>query len=162
MFIPAQDRVPHPHDAFITEQNRVPHLRRGLIAPKVGRAATTLSQRQTLLPITLAIVAAATILLRFPPTQYSFYPQCPIHHYLGILCPGCGSTRALAALLHGRIAEAMHFNPLTTLLLPIALAWIAYSKRRPRPLRLPPASLYAILAITAIFTIARNLSKPSF
>jgi hypothetical protein len=112
--------------------------------------------------VVFAILVIAVILLRFPPTQYSFYPQCPIHYYFGILCPGCGTTRALAALLHGRIAEAMHFNPLTTLLLPIALAWIAYPKKQSRPLRLPPASLYAILAITAIFTIARNLSEPSF
>lgn len=100
------------------------------------------------------------MLLRFPPTQYSFYPQCPIHHYFGILCPGCGTTRALAALLNGRIAEAMHFNPLTTLLLPAALLWTLYRilspKRRHDPLHLPPEALYPLMVIAAIFTIVRN------
>jgi hypothetical protein len=135
----------------------VSHLRDGFIVAKVGRAAATLSQRRTTPAIILAILAGAAILLRFPPTQYSFYPQCPIHEYFGILCPGCGTTRAFAALLHGHIAEAFYLNPLTTLLLPAALAWIVSSRRRQSPLQLPPMALYTLLAVAAIFTAARNL-----
>jgi hypothetical protein len=102
-------------------------------------------------------MAGAAVLLRFSPTQYGLYPKCPIHQYFGILCPGCGTTRALAALLHGHLIEALHFNPLTTLLLPVGLAWIVYSRRRQGPLQLPPVALYTLLGITAIFTLARNL-----
>jgi hypothetical protein len=108
------------------------------------------------------LLATISILLRFPPAHYSFYPQCPIHHYLHILCPGCGTTRALAALLHGNFAEALRYNALTTLLMPVALMYgvAAYSRtfaceplRWPQP---PPAAIYATLAATAAFTIARN------
>ena len=49
-----------------------------------------------------AIIAfAATLLLRFPPAQYSFYPRCPVHQLLHLQCPGCGATRAIADILRG-------------------------------------------------------------
>lgn len=108
------------------------------------------------------LLATVTILLRFPPAQYDFYPQCPIHHYLHILCPGCGTTRALAALLHGDFAEALRLNALTTLLTPVALIygaagyWRIFARaplRWPQP---PPAAIYLTLATTVLFTIARN------
>jgi hypothetical protein len=69
----------------------------------------------------------------------------------------------LAALLHGRPMDAMHLNALFVLLLPFALALAAESYcRAMRPGRFrwprPPApALYATLAATAIFTLARNL-----
>src|SRR5258707_11656258 len=71
-----------------------------------------------------AVVALAAILLqRFPPAQYSFYPRCPIHELFHLQCPGCGATRAIAALLRGHFTEAMRFNALITLLLPFAAAY---------------------------------------
>jgi hypothetical protein len=109
-----------------------------------------------------AILIGAAILL-WPPTQSRFYPACPIHQYLGILCPGCGATRALSALLRGRFTEALRLNPLFVLLLPALLALAIESYRRalwsgsfrwPQP---PAAALYTTLAAAAIFTVARNL-----
>jgi len=98
----------------------------------------------------------------YPPGQSSFYPACPIHQYLHIDCPGCGATRALAALLRGRVAEAMRLNALFVVLLPFALAGGVECYRRamragafrwPQP-RAP--AVYATLAAAALFTIARN------
>ena len=112
--------------------------------------------------ILLAITALAAVLFYFPPDRYSFYPRCPIYTYLHLQCPGCGTTRALAALLHGHFIEALHLNPLTTLLLPIVLLYAARSlwRQRSQPIRWPqpPAyAVYALLVISAIFTAARNL-----
>ena len=113
-------------------------------------------------PVALLFLAASALAV-FPPTQYSFYPQCPIHRYFHILCPGCGTTRAIAALLHGNIAQALQLNALTTLLLPVALGYAAISYRRyvariafqwPQP---SAAAIYTTLTIVAAFTIARNL-----
>jgi hypothetical protein len=105
----------------------------------------------------LLTATAAIVLMRFPPTQYGFYPECPIHHFFGILCPGCGTTRALAALLRGHIAEALRFNPLTTSLLPVWFAW-AFFKRRGRRFTLSSTTLGSLLAAAALFTLVRNLS----
>jgi hypothetical protein len=117
----------------------------------------------------LVVLSLATaVLLLFPPARFSFYPQCPIHEYLHLQCPGCGGTRALVALLHGHLAQAFHFNALFTLLLPFPVAggilcYIRFLQRK--PLRWPQASplaMHAALAVTAAFTVVRNLPLHSF
>jgi hypothetical protein len=37
---------------------------------------------------------------------------CAINHVTGLQCPGCGTTRALTALVEGDIATAFNFNQL--------------------------------------------------
>lgn len=37
---------------------------------------------------------------------------CFFDKVLGIYCPGCGGTRALTALVHGRLLEALWYHPL--------------------------------------------------
>ena len=115
-------------------------------------------------PVVLIGLAAAALLC-LPPAQYSFYPQCPIYRSLHLLCPGCGTTRALAALLRGHLGEALRINALTTLMIPIAAG---YAVRRYRRFvrreavqwpRLPSGVIYAMLGVTAVFTIARNLPR---
>jgi hypothetical protein len=133
-------------------------------AEAVGPSSAELRRRKILAHalFAAAILIGATLLFD-PPGHASFYPACPIHQYLGILCPGCGATRALAALLHGRFAEAVRLNVLFVLLLPALLALAIESYRRalrsgsfrwPQP---PAAALYTTLAAAAIFTVARNL-----
>jgi Protein of unknown function (DUF2752) len=120
----------------------------------------------------LLAIAAAVLLLRFPPDQYSFYPRCPIHTYLHLQCPGCGTTRALAALLHGRLREAFHLNALLVgAILPAAavytVATIASLIRLPRGSEfhwphLPGPQrpwIYAGLALTVSFAVLRNLPR---
>jgi hypothetical protein len=117
-------------------------------------------------PAILAL--AAILLLRFPPAQYSFYPRCPIHELLDLQCPGCGATRALAAILHRHFAEAMNLNALVTLLLPFAAAYgiLCYCRllqrkafRWPQP---RPAVIYAALTLATVFTVVRNLPLHTF
>jgi len=119
--------------------------------------------------VTPAIIAFATILLlRFPPAQYSFYPRCPIHELFHLQCPGCGATRAIAALLRGHFTEAMSLNALITLLLPFAAAYgiLCYCRLLQRKdLRWPqprPAVIYAAFAMATVFTVIRNLPPHAF
>jgi hypothetical protein len=130
---------------------------RGCIA-NVSRAAAPLA----------VVTFGAALLLRLPPAQNSFYPSCPIKEYLHLQCPGCGATRALAALLSGHLVEAIHFNALVTLLFPFTAAYgiLCYHRflrreplRNPQP---PSAIIYAVLALTVVFTMVRNLPLHSF
>lgn len=124
-----------------------------------GRTGTIL---RAVLPLPAA-AALAFVLKRFPPEQYGFYPRCPFHAAFGLLCPGCGGTRAIAALLRGDLRQALALNPLVTLLAPAgcawaAAAWLRFAARRPLPaLQPPPAALYAAAAVALVFTVARNL-----
>ena len=111
----------------------------------------------------VAVAFAAGVLVRFPPTQYSFYPQCPVYRLLHLQCPGCGTTRALAALLHGHIIEALRLNALTTVMLVPGFVYAAICYRRyigTVPFRwpqIPSVSIYATLAAAILFMIFRNL-----
>ncbi|NYF91196.1 DUF2752 domain-containing protein [Tunturiibacter empetritectus] len=112
--------------------------------------------------------AFAEILHRFPPAQNNFYPRCPIYEAFHLKCPGCGATRALAALLRGRFGEAMHLNALVTLLLPVAAAygfyWYVRFVRRGvyRGLVVSQEAVYVALAAASIFTVLRNLPLQLF
>ncbi|MCL2775058.1 MAG: DUF2752 domain-containing protein [Oscillospiraceae bacterium] len=50
--------------------------------------------------------------------------SCWIRSLFGIPCPGCGSTRAVIALFHGNIKEAMEFHPLIFVSLALIVAYI--------------------------------------
>jgi hypothetical protein len=112
--------------------------------------------------VVLASLAGTAILYRFPPEQYHFYPQCPIFKYLHVYCPGCGATRAVAALLHLNIREALHYNALAVLLLPVFLAYFAaaYWKAARNEAftwpRVPSVGLAALLVVSLAFGVARN------
>jgi hypothetical protein len=110
----------------------------------------------------LLLPTAAALLLRFPPDRYSFYPRCPIYVLFHLQCPGCGATRALAALLRGDLLEALHQNALFTFALPVFLFWAAcrYGRLKHKSFRSmqpPQVTVYAALVIVAVFTITRNL-----
>jgi Protein of unknown function (DUF2752) len=124
-----------------------------------GRIANTLRAAAPL----AVIVTAVSILLRFPPAKSSFYPRCPIYQYLHLQCPGCGATRALAALLCGHFNEAMHSNALVTPLLPIAaiygaLCYLHFLRHEIiRWPQIPQATIYCALGIATAFMVFRNL-----
>jgi hypothetical protein len=112
--------------------------------------------------VACASLAGAMILYQFPPEQYDFYPQCPVFRYLHVYCPGCGATRALAALLHGRITEALHYNALVVMLVPVPLSYFAAAFWKARgdevftwP-RVPAVALTALLVVSAAFGVLRN------
>ncbi len=109
-------------------------------------------------------LAVCAMLVLYPPARTGFYPVCPVREYLDIECPGCGATRALAALLRGNVMDALRLNALFVTLLPFVLAGMVETYRRAlRPgvfhwPQLSASELYATLAATIIFTIARNLT----
>ena len=67
--------------------------------------------RAALIALPLAAAGMAA-LYAFDPATTAFFPPCPLRAITGFLCPGCGTTRALHALLHGDVAAAFRFNPM--------------------------------------------------
>lgn len=125
-----------------------------------------MKQGRRILVASAAVGAAVgtVVLLRFPPAQYSFYPRCPIAAYLHLQCPGCGATRALAALLHGYLEAALRMNALFVCLLPFLVGYAAvccfraWNAERFNWPNVPERGLYVALGLALLFTIVRNIT----
>jgi hypothetical protein len=125
--------------------------------------ATGLMNKKGTIGIAVAACAlGVTVLYNFPPTQYSFYPRCPFFAATHLLCPGCGSTRALYWLLHGNMRAAWHYNALFTLLGPVVLGWLAFCCYRvmrydqvPK-IAIPRTVTACLVVATVLFAVARN------
>ena len=98
----------------------------------------------------------------FSPRDGGFFPSCFIYRITGYRCPGCGSQRALHALLHGRWQEALGYNYFLLVILPLGLL-IGYMWMFPeRTKRLQswlrhPLSLLALIILTLLWVVGRNL-----
>ena len=96
-------------------------------------------------------------LRQLPPAALRWLPPCPFFQATGLLCPGCGGTRAMLALLHGDLHAAWAHNPLLLLaLLCLGLYGLVAIGQRRLP-SLPPAVLAVLLLGSLAFGVARNL-----
>ncbi|WP_162539040.1 DUF2752 domain-containing protein [Granulicella sp. WH15] len=114
------------------------------------------ARRKGALAVAFFSLAALALLYRYPPASTPIYPPCPIHALTGLLCPGCGATRSLAALLHGHLQQAFHLNALFVILLPLVLTYAACAYTQQRWPRVPTPGMTALYAAAIIFTILRN------
>lgn len=99
------------------------------------------------------LAALGTSYLAISALGFGF--RCPIHSLTGFFCPGCGSTRAVRALLNGDLQLAIHNNTLllaAPTLMGIGFILNKYLKNR--------MWLYAFLSMLFIvvvsFTVMRN------
>ncbi|HTS29407.1 MAG TPA: DUF2752 domain-containing protein [Bryobacteraceae bacterium] len=126
------------------------------------------SVRQQALTALAASIVLAGILRWLPPSRYAFYPPCPIHAVFGVLCPGCGATRALAALLEGDWAKAARMNLLAVASAPGLAAFAtmqlysAFRWNRWRRLPASPPAAKGLLTVALLFGLARNLAPLSW
>ena len=77
--------------------------------------------RKIIISLIVAMMVIAFLLtyLFFDPTAYDFFPKCQFLLVSGYKCPGCGSQRAIHALLNGEILEAIRFNAIFVISIPI-------------------------------------------
>jgi hypothetical protein len=120
--------------------------------------------KHRLLLAMMATAAVGAAMLRlFDPATSGLFPPCPVRYLTGWYCPGCGSLRALHALLHGDLPTAWAMNPLTVIVLPFVIYGLAsHMLREFRGQGLPNIFLPAIwiraLAVVVVaYGIARNL-----
>lgn len=101
-------------------------------------------------------LAALVYLWAFDPTEAPA-AQCVFHRLTGLDCPGCGTQRALHALLHGRLTEAWHYNAALFFALPAALLY-AWHPRRLRAVLYATVTPFLLLAAVLAWWILRNLA----
>ena len=91
----------------------------------------------------------------------AYSPICVFNHSTGLLCPGCGNTRAARALLSLHPINALRYN----ISLPLILIWVALYYAECvisawiKPVRLVPRKplFYAVIgAIFLVYCIVRN------
>ena len=98
-----------------------------------------------------------SMLLFFDPSTSALFPPCPTNALTSLHCPGCGTLRALHALLRGDLREAFSQNALAVLFLPVLPAAYFF----PVFFR-KPAVPAIILAIFIAYAILRNTQTFSF
>lgn len=104
------------------------------------------------------------ILYTYNPSAEAVFPQCPFLRLTGYQCPGCGTQRALHAVVHGDIATAFRYNPLFLLFIPYLLgglyvAFLGGNVRFPNFARICYGKYAAIvvLAIILLYGVGRNI-----
>ena len=115
-------------------------------------------------------LALGAVMYFFDPSQGGIYPICLFHRMTGLMCPGCGSLRAIHQLLHGHLARAFQFNPLLVTLMPVGLWFGLASWRRAKNQaevadggRMGSAKwLWVCVALGLAFTVWRNIPGTYF
>lgn len=124
--------------------------------------AETLNPRLLAIISWLILAVAAVYLFIFEPGKSGFFLLCPFRTLTGFTCPGCGSTRAMHALVHGDIGPAFQFNPLFILSLPFLLYAFArftnaaIQNRQLRGNQLDAKYIRIIFGVVLFFWIFRN------
>ena len=111
-------------------------------------------------------LAAMTVLLELDPATTWWFPSCPFRAVTGLLCPFCGSLRALHSLLQGAPQLAFALNPLVTIGVTTVVGALAYDTARPAHAtaveRLTGWCFSARgVALVAAFGVLRNSSEAS-
>ena len=118
---------------------------------------------------TLIITLVVAVLLVFgfiyyamDPGSSSMFPKCEFLLLTGYKCPGCGSQRAIHALLNGNVVEAFKHNAMLFIAIPwIALCLFAETQRVRNPrlyLRLnAPLLIWLFLAMVLLWWLLRNI-----
>ena len=127
-----------------------------------GRAnrSRTLTTMALIAAIVVAIGVVAVYAV-FDPNEV-YFPKCPVKLLTGLDCPGCGSQRALHALLNGDLAAAVSFNALLVAAIPL-LALLTVAEMA--PVRLQRLRYFlnsrrfilGVLAVIVVWTVARNI-----
>lgn len=121
--------------------------------------------------IAIIFIAVTFLLLLYffnSPIEKNF-PKCIFNELTGLYCPGCGSQRALSALLHGNFLLALHDNLLMVCCIPLLFyaayifVWNIFHADKKR-FSFFYSSTFAItfLIVVIAFTILRNIHAEPF
>ena len=101
----------------------------------------------------LSVIAVLVVLYeKYDPADFVLFPKCIFHSITGLQCPGCGSQRAMHALLNLEIGEAVRYNALFVAALPfLAVLAAFYAKTTGAPV------IWTVFAVIVLWWILRNI-----
>ena len=109
--------------------------------------------------IFLGLLLIVVIYYFVNPANSSWFLSCPLKSVTGYDCPGCGTQRALHALLHFRIREAFCLNPLFVIALVLFLVYLVLRLTKNKTcLNIFRSKIFWIVAVILIllFGLIRN------
>ena len=91
-------------------------------------------------------------------------PPCALHRMTGYYCPGCGGTRAVMALFHGKILTSLYYHPIVVYTAVMG-SWVMLSQTVERlsrgkcriGLHYRDIYLWIALAIVVVNCLTKNL-----
>ncbi|MFM9330124.1 DUF2752 domain-containing protein [Paenibacillus mesotrionivorans] len=119
--------------------------------PLINRLPRPLPKK--LLPLTAAAAGGLLYLKVWLPYTHIGIP-CPVYTVTGFYCPGCGITRMLLALLELEPAQALRFNALPFVLIPLYL--LHWTTKRKGMKRTSSVVMGIMLALTLSYGVLRN------
>ncbi len=90
----------------------------------LGRTEGQLYIAEIAVLITLLIGTAVYILLIRVLQDTSWLEGCQIRRFTGVICPACGTTRAVLAMLHGHLLTALYYHVATVYLACICIIFL--------------------------------------
>ena len=113
----------------------------------------------------LLFIALAFVYKAFDPIDSDLFPQCPFHSTTGLLCPGCGSQRAIHCLLNFDFVSAFSANALLVLSIPyLLLSFILDIIKNPnknllliRKIINGSTTIWIVLSVVILFWVLRNV-----
>jgi hypothetical protein len=123
------------------------------------------SDRGIVVVSTAALALLAVLVCFHKPGMDSWMPPCPFHALTGLYCPGCGSTRMLYWLVHGKPLLAFRQNPLAMLMLPVVIYGLAHQWLSPNSAvftRIRSGWILGFACLVIVFTVARNIPAEPF
>ena len=125
---------------------------------------TTKIKKITLFTLVIMLLGALSLYFFNDPLNTDLFPKCPFYSITGFYCPGCGSQRAIHAILHGHIFEGLQHNFLIVLLFLVLcydfilkLIFILKKKSLNNVLH-SPRTTNSILIVILLFWIFRNIT----
>jgi hypothetical protein len=109
-----------------------------------------------------ASIAMVVMLAVFDPATNAVFPPCLFRAATGLLCPGCGSARAIHALAHGDLRTALQMNVATVIAIPVVASDVLQAWLDPRGgwmSRLRPISVWTIAGGLILYGVLRNVVR---